>query len=54
MPPRLMCCGLFAVLMGCGTSGSAVDLPLISPPVRAATPAGLATPARLRDAVLAP
>jgi hypothetical protein len=44
-------CGLLATTIGCAASGPAIDLPLISPPVRAATPAGLrAAAARRIDA----
>src|SRR4051812_34380805 len=49
-----MFCGLLTTMVGCGVSGGSgttADLPLISPPVRAATPAGLRAPAaRLRPA----
>ena len=50
-------CGLLVALVGCGTSGTSgtsVDLPLISPPVRAATPAGLSASAAARRADFAP
>jgi len=58
MTPRASRCGLLVALVGCGTSGgTSVDLPMISPPVRAATPAGLAaSTARVAavDAMLRP
>jgi hypothetical protein len=46
-------CWLVSALVGCGTSGPgtsgpAADLPMISPPVRAATPAGLKSQAARR------
>lgn len=34
-------CGLLASMVGCSVSGAGPDLPMISPTVRAATPAGL-------------
>ena len=38
--------GFLIASMGCAASGASADLPLISPPVRSATPAGLQTAAR--------
>jgi hypothetical protein len=48
-----MLCALLAVVAACGTSGTGAELPLISPPVRAATPPGLqaSTARRLGAAV---
>lgn len=59
MTSRATYCGFLAALVGCGVSGPAPDLPMISPPVRAATPAGLQAPAARRlaaafDAALPP
>jgi hypothetical protein len=42
---RAMFCASLAAMVGCGVSGPAPELPMISPPVRAATPAGLQAPA---------
>src|SRR5262245_56877842 len=38
--------GLLIASIGCAARGSVADLPLISPPVRSATPAGLQVAAR--------
>lgn len=48
-------CGLATAVLGCTATGPAIDLPLISPPVRAATPPALQVAARRTaayDAVL--
>src|SRR5204863_8416590 len=46
--------GFLIASVGCAASGSgsSADLPLISPPVRSATPAGLKTAARRTGAAL--
>jgi hypothetical protein len=41
--------GLLTASIGCAPSGTAADLPLISPPVRSATPVGLQVTARTVD-----